>query len=150
MLRRVVNGRQFASGGSHRTVPSTNDCVSALVSICLQSPTAELAATTSSPLAQFCDMESQIPADAAAAVLKRSEPLPETAVSVQGPDLGKTLSLQDLLNSYERIGFQATSLGKAIEIVNRMVHTHLSVIHSIFILPISAKMAPLRRACLAR
>lgn len=95
-------------------------------------------------------MDSQIPADAAAAVLKRSEPLPDTAVSVQGPDLDKTSSLQELLNSYERIGFQATSLGKAIEIVNRMVRMDLSIFPSTFILPIPEKMASLRRACLAR
>lgn len=73
-------------------------------------------------------MDSQIPAGAAAAVLKRSEPLPETTISVQGPDLDKSSSLQDLLGSYERIGFQATSLGKAIEIVNRMVRVQLSAI----------------------
>ncbi|KAF8558935.1 Deoxyhypusine synthase [Imleria badia] len=71
-------------------------------------------------------MDSQIPAGAAAAVLKRSAPLPETAVSVQGPDFDKSVSLQDLLNSYETIGFQATSLGKAIEIVNRMRNWRLS------------------------
>jgi deoxyhypusine synthase len=75
-------------------------------------------------------MDTQIPAGAAAAVLKRSEPLPETAVSVQGPDFDKSLSVQDLLSSYERIGFQATSLGKAIEIVDRMVRVHLSAYQS--------------------
>ena len=75
-------------------------------------------------------MDSQIPAGAAAAVLKRSEVLPETAVSVQGPDFDKSLSVQDLLSSYERIGFQATSLGKAIEIVNHMVRVHLSAYQS--------------------
>lgn len=71
-------------------------------------------------------MGSQIPVGAAAAVLKRSEPLPETAVSVQGPDFDKSTSLQDLLSNYETIGFQATSLSKAIEIVNRMVRMRLS------------------------
>lgn len=70
-------------------------------------------------------MDSRIPAEAAAAVLKRSEPIPETAVAVEGPDFDKSLSLQDLLSNYQTIGFQATSLGKAIEIVNRMVCTHL-------------------------
>lgn len=90
-------------------------------------------------------MVSQIPAGAAAAVLKRSEPLPETAISVQGPDLDKPLSLEDLLRSYERIGFQATSLGKAVNIVNQMVRVQLSEIaFSTCILLISAKMASLR------
>jgi deoxyhypusine synthase len=64
-----------------------------------------------------------IPNAVSAAVLKSSDPLPENAVSVQGPNFDKPLSLQDLLGSYERIGFQATSLGKAIEIVNHMVST---------------------------
>ncbi|KAF8138522.1 Deoxyhypusine synthase [Boletus edulis] len=71
-------------------------------------------------------MDSQIPAGPAAAVLKRSEPLPGTAVPVQGPDFDKSLSLQDLLGRYDTIGFQATSLGKAIEIVNRMRNWRLS------------------------
>ena len=59
--------------------------------------------------------------DASAAVFQRSLPLQENAVSVQGPNFDLPLSLQDLLESYERIGFQATSLGRAIHIVNRMV-----------------------------
>lgn len=63
----------------------------------------------------------QIPTDAAAAVLQRSEPLPDSAISVEGPDFERDLSLQQLLQSYERIGFQANSLGQAINIVNRMV-----------------------------
>jgi deoxyhypusine synthase len=66
-------------------------------------------------------MSSQVPAGASAAVLKPSDAVPDTSVSVQGPDFEKDLSLQDLLSSYERIGFQANSLGKAIDIVNRMV-----------------------------
>jgi deoxyhypusine synthase len=61
------------------------------------------------------------PAGASAAVLQHSEPIPEYAVSVQGPNFDEPLSLQDFLKSYERIGFQANSLGKAINIVNRMV-----------------------------
>jgi len=63
----------------------------------------------------------QIPTDAAAAILQRSEPLPDSAISVDGPDFERDLSLQQLLQSYERIGFQANSLGQAINIVNRMV-----------------------------
>jgi len=63
------------------------------------------------------------PTCASAAVLKPSEPMPEYAVSVQGPNFDEPLSLQDFLKSYERIGFQANSLGKAIGIVNRMVRS---------------------------
>lgn len=47
--------------------------------------------------------------------------MPEESVTVEGPNLDQDISLQQLLESYKRIGFQATSLGKAIEIVNKMV-----------------------------
>ncbi|KDR83778.1 hypothetical protein GALMADRAFT_262147 [Galerina marginata CBS 339.88] len=67
-----------------------------------------------------------IPGSAAAAVLQPSEAIPSTAVSVQGPDFEKQLSLSDFLKSYERIGFQANSLGKAINIVNNMRKWRLS------------------------
>ncbi|CAA7259730.1 unnamed protein product [Cyclocybe aegerita] len=67
-----------------------------------------------------------VPDGAAAAVLQPSDPVPLNAVSVKGPDLDKHLSLQDFLSSYERIGFQANSLGKAIHIVNRMRKWRLS------------------------
>ena len=62
-----------------------------------------------------------IPLGASAAVLKPSEPVPDAAVSVEGPDFDKDVSLAQLLDSYKRIGFQASSLAKAIEIVNKMV-----------------------------
>jgi len=62
-----------------------------------------------------------IPGTAAAAVLQSSDPIPSDAVSVQGPDFERSLTLDQFLGSYERIGFQANSLGKAINIVNRMV-----------------------------
>jgi deoxyhypusine synthase len=62
-----------------------------------------------------------IPQDASAAVLKPSDPVPDDAVYVQGPDFEKDLDLDGLLASYNRIGFQAHSLGKAIDIVNKMV-----------------------------
>jgi deoxyhypusine synthase len=62
-----------------------------------------------------------VPASASNAVLKPSDPLPEDAIAIQGPNFEAHLSLQELLSSYERIGFQASSLGKAIDVVNRMV-----------------------------
>lgn len=58
-----------------------------------------------------------------AAVLGHSEPVPENAVSVEGPNFDNPHTLESFLQSYERIGFQANSLGKAINIVNRMVGT---------------------------
>lgn len=49
--------------------------------------------------------------------------MPEHAMSVQGPNFDKPLDLQQFISSYERIGFQANSLAKAIRIVNKMVCT---------------------------
>ena len=62
-----------------------------------------------------------VPNTAAAAVLQPSEAVPDDAVSVKGPNFEEALSLEAFLASYERIGFQAQSLGKAIKVVNYMV-----------------------------
>lgn len=62
-----------------------------------------------------------IPAGLSSAILKASDSVPEDATSVQGPNFDKPLDLQQFVSSYERIGFQANSLGKAIHIVNKMV-----------------------------
>jgi len=67
-----------------------------------------------------------IPSGAASAVLKPSDPVSDNAVSVQGPNFDSPLSLQELLDSYKRIGFQANSLGKAIDVVNKMRKWRLS------------------------
>ena len=62
-----------------------------------------------------------VPQGAAAAVMMHSEPVPDSAVPVVGPNFDDPMSLQQLLDSYTRIGFQANSLGKAMDIVNKMV-----------------------------
>ena len=62
-----------------------------------------------------------VPSQASAAVLQPSDPVPVDAVSVEGPNFDNVLSLQSMLSSYERIGFQATSFGRAIRIVDKMV-----------------------------
>jgi len=62
-----------------------------------------------------------VPPGASSAILKPSDPVSEDAVSVQGPNFDIPLDLQQFISSYERIGFQANSLGKAIQIVNKMV-----------------------------
>jgi deoxyhypusine synthase len=85
-----------------------------------------------------------IPHGASAAVLKPSEPLPEDTVAVQGPNFDEHLTLDSLLRSYERIGFQANSLGKAINIVNKMVspaHRRQLVVMQFIS---TASLAPLR------
>ena len=86
-----------------------------------------------------------IPQGASAAILKPSEPVPEEAIAVQGPNFDERPSLDSLLGSYERIGFQANSLGKAINIVNKMVRLahrqyKLVVMQTIF----TASLAPFR------
>lgn len=47
-------------------------------------------------------------------------------VKISGPDFNEELSLSELLSSYGTIGFQANSLARAIEIINKMV-SHRSV-----------------------
>jgi deoxyhypusine synthase len=39
---------------------------------------------------------------------------------IQGPDFNKELSLSELINSYKKIGFQASNLHQAIEIIKKM------------------------------
>lgn len=56
-----------------------------------------------------------------ASVLTPSQALPPDSVHVKGPDMSRPLDLQALLESYERTGFQATALGKAVKIVEEMV-----------------------------
>jgi deoxyhypusine synthase len=62
-----------------------------------------------------------VPAGVSSVILKPSDPVAEDAVSVQGPNFDNPLDLQQFISSYERIGFQANSLGKAIHIINKMV-----------------------------
>ncbi|TFK28772.1 deoxyhypusine synthase [Coprinopsis marcescibilis] len=67
-----------------------------------------------------------IPLAASAAVLKPSDPIPDDAISIQGPDFDLQLSFQDFMRSYERIGFQASSFAQAVKIVNKMRKWRLS------------------------
>jgi len=60
-----------------------------------------------------------VPPEASAVILKPSEAVPESSISVRGPQFDKQYNLQDFF--YQQIGFQATSLSRAIEIVNHMV-----------------------------
>lgn len=60
-------------------------------------------------------------------VLQASEPVPESQVPVHGPNFDRPHSLDQLLSSYATVGFQATSLGKAIDIVNEMVRPTFSL-----------------------
>lgn len=74
------------------------------------------------------------PAGAEAAVLLQSVEMPEDAVLIQGPDFNKKLSLSDLMASYRTMGFQASGLGEAIDIVEQMVSVHCPCVRFIWIL----------------
>lgn len=51
----------------------------------------------------------------------RTNNVPPDAIKVQGPNFDQPIELLGLLKSYERIGFQATGLSRAIKIVEEMV-----------------------------
>lgn len=86
-----------------------------------------------------------IPSGASAAVLKASEPVPEAAIAVEGPNFDEPISLQQLLENYKRIGFQASSLAKAIDIVNKMVCFYLHAPYVGDVIECLAQMAAFRR-----
>jgi deoxyhypusine synthase len=54
-------------------------------------------------------------------VIFPSESIPPDAVHIKGPDLSSPIDLNALLNSYATIGFQATGLSQAMEIIEQMV-----------------------------
>ena len=60
-------------------------------------------------------------ANAHSSVLVQSEALPADAVHVRGPDLSRPIDLHTLLAGYETIGFQATGLARATQLVEEMV-----------------------------
>ncbi|CAD6590579.1 MAG: Deoxyhypusine synthase [Tremellales sp. Tagirdzhanova-0007] len=53
-------------------------------------------------------------------VLTPSEALPPEAIHIRGPDLSRPIDLHDLLRSYETVGFQATGLARAVQIIEEM------------------------------
>jgi hypothetical protein len=64
-------------------------------------------------------------ATAATAVLKASIPMPSTSTKIRGVDFNDYLStpitVAQLTSHFSRTGFQASSLSRAIEIINNMV-----------------------------
>lgn len=58
---------------------------------------------------------------AQAAVFVASEDIANEAVKIGGPDFNEAHTLDALLQSYATIGFQASGLTRAIEIVEKMV-----------------------------
>lgn len=69
--------------------------------------------------------EAAAPSGATDAVLKPSEPVPEGAKEVQGIDFNqyakRSITVEELVGGYANMGFQATSVGEAVRIINDMV-----------------------------
>ena len=65
------------------------------------------------------------PADATDAVLKPSDPVPADTREVQGIEFDdyaqRSITVEELIGGYARMGFQATAIGEAVRIVNDMV-----------------------------
>lgn len=63
---------------------------------------------------------------AQAAILQRSEPVPDAFPKVVGPNLDEPQSIESLLASYANVGFQASAVSQACDIIERMVSFPLS------------------------
>ena len=70
-------------------------------------------------------MANQPPSNATDAVLKPSDTVPADAREVQGIDFNdyaqRSITVEELMGGYARMGFQATAIGEAVRIVNDMV-----------------------------
>ena len=79
--------------------------------------------TTRTPITMASS--SSAPTGATDAVLKPSEPVPEGAQEVQGIDFNqytsRSITVEELVGGYANMGFQATSVGEAVRIINDMV-----------------------------
>lgn len=68
---------------------------------------------------------SAAPSGATGAVLKPSDPVPDSAIPVQGLDFDKfkdrNMTVAELVEGMKNMGFQASSIGQAVEVVNGMV-----------------------------
>jgi deoxyhypusine synthase len=60
--------------------------------------------------------------DALKSVFAKSTEMPKNSVEVRGFDFDKSNNINDMISrNFYQIGFQATQLGKAIDLVNQMV-----------------------------
>lgn len=71
------------------------------------------------------EMADKAPSVATEAVLKPSCELPEDMVKIRGYDFNQGVDLQAVLKSYLTTGFQASSLGLAIQEINNMIEKRL-------------------------
>jgi len=69
--------------------------------------------------------DTSAPASATDAVLKPSAPVPRDSREVQGIDFNqyaaRSITVEELVGGYASMGFQATSVGEAVRIINEMV-----------------------------
>lgn len=76
------------------------------------------------------DLLAKAPAGATDAVLKPSDAVPEGSREVRGIDFdnhaGRQITVDDLVAGMANMGFQATSVGEAVRIINDMVSSRLS------------------------
>ena len=65
------------------------------------------------------------PAEATAAVLHSSDPVPEGSQAVNGINFddytGRDITVSELVNGMKNMGFQASAVGEAVRIINDMV-----------------------------
>ena len=86
----------------------------------------------------------------AQAVLKPSIPMPKSSTKIRGVDFNeyksRPITVQQLTSHFSTTGFQASNLGKAIEIINNMVHTSQSLpnfsINSFFVATLESRRHP--------
>jgi deoxyhypusine synthase len=71
------------------------------------------------------DVASTVPSVSTAAVLKQSINMPQDAQKVEELNfnefVGRSITVEDLINGTQNMGFQATSIGEAVRIINEMV-----------------------------
>lgn len=76
------------------------------------------------------NQEHKAPNTATEAVLKPSESMPEGSKQVQGIDFDQyreqRMTVEDLVAGMANMGFQATSIGDAVRIINEMVHQNIN------------------------
>ncbi len=69
--------------------------------------------------------ESAVPSSVAAAVLKASHEMPQGSQKVEELDFntfaGRPITVEDLISGMNHMGFQASSIGEAVRIINDMV-----------------------------
>lgn len=61
------------------------------------------------------------PAEATASLFVPSAPVPDSYEQVRGPDFDQPQDVESLISAFGRVGFQASGVNKAVEIIEQMV-----------------------------